>query len=292
MKKKILLIAIIFLALNITSFCENNEPVLSVKGNASSGGILFVSIDNSKDYQSANAVFLGNEHSFFKNKDNFFLILPIDLERPKGAYNLKVTLEGNNGKKELTKLIRVIPKYYGVQHLWLSAANISKYDNPQADKDNDNIKKALSNITSDIKWSGSFILPVNSYVSTKFGLKRFYNDDKEPEYHRGLDIAASYGTPVKAPQNGIVTFAKKNLLLHGTTIVLDHGYGVGSIYLHMSALKVKEADKVKKGQVIGKVGSSGASSGPHLHWACYVNANPVNPFLLIKMPSGFVNYLK
>ena len=111
----------------------------------------------------------------------------------------------------------------------------------------------------------SFIWPVQGRISGRFGHGRVYNG-KPGAGHSGMDIAAPTGTPVKAPADGVVTFARPDLYLTGGTLVLDHGHGISSNFLHLSKLHAKVGDVVKQGDVIAAVGSTGRSTGPHLHW--------------------------
>jgi biotin carboxyl carrier protein len=110
-----------------------------------------------------------------------------------------------------------------------------------------------------------FIRPVEGRVSGRFGRARVYNG-KPGAPHSGMDIAAPAGTPVRAPAPGIVTFADPDLYLTGGTVLLDHGHGISSNFLHLSRIDVQAGDRVEQGQVIAAVGSTGRSTGPHLHW--------------------------
>jgi len=110
-----------------------------------------------------------------------------------------------------------------------------------------------------------FVWPVQGRISGRFGNQRVYNGTpKSP--HSGMDIAAAQGTPVKAPAGGIVTFADPGLYLTGGTVVIDHGAGVSSNFLHLSRIDVKVGDRVAQGQVFAAVGATGRATGPHLHW--------------------------
>jgi biotin carboxyl carrier protein len=111
----------------------------------------------------------------------------------------------------------------------------------------------------------NFIWPVDGRVSGMYGSQRIYNGTPK-SWHSGLDVAAAQGTPIKAPAAGIISFAKADLYLTGGTILVDHGMGVSSNFLHLSRLDVKVGDKVKQGQVIGLVGATGRATGPHMHW--------------------------
>ena len=111
----------------------------------------------------------------------------------------------------------------------------------------------------------TFQWPVQGRISGRFGNQRVYNGTpKSP--HSGMDIAVPTGTPVRAPASGVVTFAAPDLYLTGGTVLLDHGHGISSNFLHLSRIDVKVGDVVKQGDVIGAVGATGRATGPHLHW--------------------------
>src|SRR3989338_3688150 len=141
--------------------------------------------------------------------------------------------------------------------------------------------RALSIVSDKKLWSGKFLLPNSARQSTIYGVKRKINGVISPSYfHKGLDFAGKEGSIIKAPENGKVILAglePKGFVVNGNCIFLDHGHGVISAYLHLSSLLVKEVDFVNKGHVIGKVGSTGIASGPHLHWGMYVLGKTVDP---------------
>jgi len=127
-----------------------------------------------------------------------------------------------------------------------------------------------------------FIWPVQGRISGRFGNQRIYNDTpKSP--HSGMDIAVPQGTPVKAPAAGVITFAAPDLYLTGGTVLLDHGHGVSSNFLHLSRLDVKVGDRVEQGQVIGAVGMTGRATGPHLHWGMNWFDVRVDPLLVLEL---------
>jgi murein DD-endopeptidase MepM/ murein hydrolase activator NlpD len=124
-----------------------------------------------------------------------------------------------------------------------------------------------------------FTWPVRGRISGRFGNQRIYNG-KPGTPHSGMDIAVPAGTPVRAPAGGVVTFADADLYLTGGTVLLDHGHGVSSNFLHLSRLDVKVGDRVVQGQVIGAAGQSGRASGPHLHWGLTWFTTRLDPLLL------------
>lgn len=127
----------------------------------------------------------------------------------------------------------------------------------------------------------AFIWPVNGRISGRFGNARVYNG-QPGSGHSGMDIAAPTGTPVKAPAGGVVTFADADLYLTGGTVVLDHGFGISSNFLHLSRIDIKVGDRVEQGQVIAAVGSTGRSTGPHLHWGMNWFDVRIDPLLVLE----------
>ncbi len=132
----------------------------------------------------------------------------------------------------------------------------------------------------------AFHWPVHGRISGRFGNQRVYVLDdgtavpKSP--HSGMDIAASTGTPVLAPASGVVSFVAPDLYLTGGTVVLDHGHGVSSNFLHLSRIDVHVGDRVRQDQTIGAVGATGRASGPHLHWGMSWFDVRVDPLLVLE----------
>lgn len=290
---KHIIMALFFMILSTPAWSQSEssvaKPVLSVKGASIQGSILFLRLTGVDAQTEAKAEFDSITVDFVKDGGELAITLPIRLNAPSGAHPLTVTAKTTAGALTFKRTVNVLAHTYGRQNLWLSESQLAKYDDPQADRDNAAIKKALGFVTEGISWTNRFIVPTQGHVVTLFGLKRFYNSDPEPEFHRGIDIAAPLGQKIKASQNGIVRFAKRNLVLHGDSVVIDHGKGVGTLYLHMNTINVKEGQIVSQGDVIGTVGSKGASTGPHLHWAAYSQGEPVDPGQLTKtMPADML----
>lgn len=130
-----------------------------------------------------------------------------------------------------------------------------------------------------------FQWPVRGRISGRFGNQRVYNGQKGSG-HSGMDIAAPGGTPVKAPAAGVITFAAPDLYLTGGTVLLDHGHGISSNFLHLSRIDVKVGDRIAQGQTIGAVGATGRATGPHLHWGMNWFDVRIDPLLVLERAQG------
>ena len=119
--------------------------------------------------------------------------------------------------------------------------------------------------------------------SSPFGVRRVRNG-RTAGFHRGLDYAGAWGSPIYAGADGKVTLVGPGFTLLGNCVIVNHGEGLTGLYLHMSSIAVKEGQMVKKGDLIGKLGNTGASTGPHLHYATYFHGVPVDPDLLKAFP--------
>lgn len=133
-------------------------------------------------------------------------------------------------------------------------------------------------------WSQRFVWPVKGRISGRFGAQRVYQG-VPGSYHSGLDIAPGNRVPYVAPADGVVVLATtKPFTLEGNLLIIDHGMGLNSAFLHSSRLAVKEGDRVRQGQTIGYVGATGRASGPHLHWSLKWQDARLDPLLFLPSP--------
>jgi murein DD-endopeptidase MepM/ murein hydrolase activator NlpD len=152
-------------------------------------------------------------------------------------------------------------------------------------RENARIAEVRARDTPEALFANGFVWPVIGPISGVYGSQRILNGEpKRP--HFGVDVAKPTGTPVKAPADGIVALAENDLYYTGGTVMLDHGYGLTSVYAHMSAVTVTVGARVKQGDIIGRIGASGRVTGAHLHWGVNLFKTRLDPALLVgSMPS-------
>ncbi len=129
--------------------------------------------------------------------------------------------------------------------------------------------------------SGGFIVPVEGRITGVYGSQRILNGQPRSP-HSGVDIAAARGTPVVSPANGIVRLTAKDMYLMGNTLMIDHGLGLVSIFIHLDSINVGEGEHVEQGDIVARVGKTGRATGPHLHWGISVGSTSIDPARLPK----------
>ena len=199
----------------------------------------------------------------------------------KQHYTLSITTpKGVTEQKTFTPVKRDY-KISRVEGISKKIMNPNKKANVRASEDRAamvEVRKISSDLTS---FAGGFIAPRNSRLTGVYGSQRFYNGvPKNP--HFGIDYAGAIGSPVKAPANGKVLLWVPDMFYSGGTLVIDHGHGITSNFLHLSASLVKVGEAVKQGQVIAKVGNSGRVTGPHLDWRMNWHKVRFDPQLAMK----------
>jgi len=129
-------------------------------------------------------------------------------------------------------------------------------------------------------FKNGFQKPLNGPVTSPFGFNRILNG-KPKQFHSGVDLSAPQGQPVKSPADGIVRMVDASMYLMGKTLILDHGLGLTSIYMHLDTIHVATGDLVRQGQTIARVGKTGRVTGAHLHWGVNVGLIPIDPMRLL-----------
>jgi murein DD-endopeptidase MepM/ murein hydrolase activator NlpD len=179
--------------------------------------------------------------------------------------------------------LQLLKREYNVQRIEGVAA---KYVSPPKEvlarirEDNMQIAKARATSSEQTAFLSDFILPAKGPISGVYGSQRVFNGEpKRP--HFGLDIAGPVGTDIVAPIDGVVTLAHKDMYYSGGTLIIDHGLGVSSTFIHLSSIDVKRGDVVKQGQKIAEMGATGRVTGPHLDWRINWFKERLDPALVV-----------
>jgi murein DD-endopeptidase MepM/ murein hydrolase activator NlpD len=209
-------------------------------------------------------------------------VIPLQIEERIGRHRLRLAyIDPSGSRSALERAVAVGRTPVRTQYLSMSRQTEKLYTYPGRKKELATVRRALLAETPRQLWSRDFLIPVHGRFSTLFGERRVRNG-RLVGYHRGLDIAAPAGTPIHADADGRVRLSRA-LTMHGKTVVIDHGLGVSSIFLHQSALRCQEGQLVHRGDVIGEVGMTGVATGPHVHWAVYVHGTAVSPLFWTKL---------
>ncbi len=184
-----------------------------------------------------------------------------------GELSQQLTLVYPSGLTEV-KLLTLIKREYDIQSVKGISSKIMKPDpvaQQRAAKDSAQVKAARASFSNQTAFMQEFIWPLTGRISGVYGSQRIYND-VPGNPHFGVDVAAKTGTVVVAPADGVISLSVPDMFYSGGTMVIDHGYGVSSSFLHLSQLYVKTGEVVKQGQAVAEVGATGRANGPHLDW--------------------------
>jgi murein DD-endopeptidase MepM/ murein hydrolase activator NlpD len=256
------------------------------------GGPVLFQVRPPTRLNSLNGSWIGHELSFsFDAKTKTWYALGgVSLETAPGTYALELAGETVAGKLPSQKVsfsrkFTVVRGKYPKIEVKLSVESKFTEPSPEQQKqiqEGQEIKKDyLSRVSPGREWSGKFGEPATAAISDVFGSQRIFNG-KTSSPHLGLDFRVPSGTPVEAMNEGTVLLARP-LYFEGNFVVLDHGQGLLTLYLHLSEFKVKEGDHVKRGQVIGLSGGTGRATGPHLHVAVRWQGTYLDPARLIQL---------
>lgn len=217
---------------------------------------------------------------------DWFCAVPIGNTRAAGQYEVSIAAGEN---QVWTVLVLVEAFDFVEQDLTIDVTDpvIGEANSPAAYQQyREKIPPLFATFDEERYWEGTFIQPAQGRISTEFGTIRYTNGDYEnPGIHWGMDIANAEGTPVVAPGAGRVVLAE-TLLNTGNTLVIEHGGGLKSYYFHMVQLDVAPGDMVAQGQQVGSIGTTGYSTGPHLHFEMRIGNQAINPQLLFAPEAG------
>ena len=232
---------------------------------------VFVTTDDPQEVPKVN---LGQkDYPVFTLKNGYRALIPTSPLNKSGKLTIQV--QGDDSTKNLGVWLK--GRSFPTQRIRLSG----KASRPATQTELDQVAKLKKLVTPTKYWNGAFLRPNPNRVSTTYGVRRYYNGVFAKDYyHRGVDYAGGFGSPIIAPAAGTVKLVGKEangFHVHGNLVGIDHGQGLVSIFLHLQDIKVQEGDSIKPGQIIGTIGSTGASTGPHLHWGLYLHEIAVDP---------------
>lgn len=187
------------------------------------------------------------------------------------------------GGKQGERRIRIKPRKYNIQRIdGLPRRQVTPSPEDLKRIRAESKRMAVARRTTDqtFRLTDGLVWPSRGRISGVYGSQRILNG-KPRRPHFGVDVAAPIGTKVVAPTDGIVRLAHRGMFFNGKTVVLDHGLGLHSVFLHLDAIEVGEGVAVKRGQMIGRIGKTGRATGPHLHWGVRLRGIELDPALLV-----------
>jgi len=237
-------------------------------------------IEVTGDADRATATFDGRTHQLLARPGGFWGVIGADAFKPAGVYDLAVTLSGGGGVPltDLAGAVEVVATGFPVETITLAPEESALLDPSLAAQEAATREQIYAQFTPEQLWVGPFVPPSAAPVSSPYGIGRSYNSAPVSSYHSGTDFAAEEGAPVTAANAGRVVFVDE-LPIRGRSVVLDHGGGVFTAYHHLSRTAASLGGTVATGDVLGFVGATGLSTGPHLHWELIVGGENVDPML-------------
>ncbi len=286
------LLFFVSLVLSVIPSSAANWTVRAQPARLVNGGPVLFEVKPTARLESLSGTWLGHDVSFsFDAKSkSWFALAGVSFETAPGTYLLELSGEPAaekvaGAKVTFSRKFTVASGKYPKIQAKLSVENKFTEPTPEQQKqiqESQQIKKDyLNRVTPEREWSGTFATPATAEISDVFGSQRIFNG-KTSSPHLGLDFRVPSGTPVEAMNDGTVLLARP-LYFEGNFVVLDHGQGLLTIYMHLSEFKVKEGDQVKRGQVIALSGGTGRATGPHLHVGVRWQGTYLDPAALIRL---------
>jgi murein DD-endopeptidase MepM/ murein hydrolase activator NlpD len=216
------------------------------------------------------------------SEDGFFVIGVPRLQQT------DILVTATNGDRKVSKTVRVLAYKWKIQKI---DGLPQRHVNPPPEallrikKDNQKVRQIRQSKVHlrPLFLKDGFVLPVKGRITGVFGSQRILNGQPRSP-HSGVDLAAPKGTPVRSPAAGIVRLVAKNMYLMGNTLMIDHGLGVMSIFIHLNSISAKEGEQVEQGEIVARVGKTGRATGPHLHWGISVGTTLIDPVRITNAP--------
>lgn len=271
----------------LKKICESGVVLKLSAASASQGSLLLAEISGAKPSQEFSAEWDSRPIPLWHetpDSPTLRALLGVDLEKPAGRYDWKISWSSADGKPLTCSLpVTVRTGKFPTERLTVEKQFVQPDPEQQkrAEEDQKKMKAIYNTVTPEVLWKGKFIVPLKGVTTGgNFGRRRVLNGEARSP-HAGVDFPSPAGTPVYAAQSGKVVLAE-NLYYSGNTVVIDHGYGIHTLYAHLSEIGVHAGDSVEASAEIGKVGSTGRVTGPHLHWGLTINHARVNALQIVQ----------
>lgn len=215
-------------------------------------------------------------------------LIGTDPDVPSGGHTITVSVREDDGSwRRVSQAVRLEPGQFGIRSLTLPPTTFGLITPQNLAIERRALAPVLSRRTPVAWWQGTFQAPSTGLMDSPYGVQGMYNGHRM-WWHQGADFSAPEGSPVVAANAGVVVLARL-LPLGGGTVVIDHGQGVLTEYLHLSEFAVRVGDRVARGALIGKIGATGLVTGPSIHWGLFVNGIPVNPLFWMEPRPGLTS---
>jgi hypothetical protein len=252
------------------------------------GEVVLITLESPKPLQKLSGTVFGKTFPFYVGPDPRVWkgLLGIDLETRSGPYSLQLRGTRVDGTAiHAIHALVVLDKKFPTRRLTVEEKYVTppKETEERIRRESQRVEEIFSVVTPRRMWNGRFVTPVSGPASSSFGRRNILNG-KPRSPHTGTDFSADTGTPIAAPNSGEVVLAA-DLYFSGNTVIIDHGLGLYSFFAHLSQISVHQQEQVGTGDIIGRVGSTGRVTGPHLHWTVRLIGTRVDPLSLIAVLS-------
>ncbi|HJN92923.1 MAG TPA: M23 family metallopeptidase [Dehalococcoidia bacterium] len=260
-----------------------DEALIFVEPQQVRQGSSFLIAVDSAAAGAASVAFAGEFFSFVREGDRLFTILPIEANATPGPLSFVIAVADRQGRPVLQHeaTIEVLPANWIIEVVEIDATNARLLDPVVIAEDLAVRSEVQQSKTPERLWDGFFRTPTAGVITSTFGVQRSYNNATPTDYHTGMDQAGALGELVVAPNDGIVAWVGETER-RGRGVIIDHGGGVFTTYWHLSSFRVEPGAPIARGATLGRIGNTGLSTGPHLHWEIVIHGVPVDPLPWIR----------
>ena len=282
---------LLFIPLLLTSLCADKIDFKFHSQKTQNANVILITA-KSKENHNLKAILnekevLFNKHPF--KKETFYALVPFHYFMKAKQHQVVLTYTLNEKDYFEGFDIELVEGDFEKEIIKVnnSKVSLSQKNKQRSSKEYKEAIKVYNTVTPTNYWYKDFIYPIHSKITSAFGTKRVYNDTIK-SYHTGIDFKAKMNTDVYASNNGVVKVSS-NRFYAGNSIIIDHGQGIYTCYFHLNKMFVDIGDFVQQGDLIGLSGNTGRTTGPHLHFATFVNGTQINPMNLLSLLNNLNN---